>query len=152
MNQANIKRHLLRPLDRRRTLIANQKVILAALERLDNRAFGTAALPILVKSAKSTRKDKGQGSFRDPVYVRKQVLLSKALYLSRRISRSQYVFFASMPVETLNEERSFDGRFENELRQLQEQIDALDKESGLPPDHYWPRGEAPRNLKIGTTH
>jgi len=118
MDQADIKRHLLRPLDRRKTLIANQKVIVTALERLDNRAFGIAALPIVVKSAKSSRKDKGQGFYRDTVYVQKQVLLSKALYLSRRISRSKYVVFAAMPVETLNEERWLDEKFENELHEI----------------------------------
>ncbi len=147
MNQPSIKRHLLRPLDRRRRLIANQKVIVTALERLDDRAFGNSALPKFVSSAKSLRKDKGQGFYKDPVYVQNQVLLSKALYLSRRISRSQYVVFASMPVETLNEERLFDGKLDNELHEIREQIDALDKESGLPPDHYWPKGQAPEEFQ-----
>lgn len=118
-----------------------------ALERLDDRVFGTAALPIVAKSAKSSRKDKGQGFYKDAVYVQKQVLLSKALYISRRISRSQYVVFACVPVETLNEERWLDGTFENELRRIQEQIDALDKESGLPQNHYWPRGQAPEEFQ-----
>ena len=147
MNQAHIKRSLLRPLDRRKTLLAVQRVVEKALERLDDRAFGTAALPIVVDSARSSRTNKGHGSYKDPVYVQKQVLLSKMLYISRRISRSQYVVFASMPVETLNEERWFDGTFDSELHEIQEQIDTLDKQSGLPQNHYWPKGQAPQEFQ-----
>lgn len=147
MTQANIKRYLLKPLDRRKTLIANQKAISRALERLDDRALGTAALPIAAKSVKSSRKDLGQGFYKEPVYVEKQVLLSKALYLSRNVSRPQYVCFASMPVETLNEERWLDGQFGNELHEIEQQINAIDKESGLLPDQYWPKGQAPEEFQ-----
>lgn len=147
MNQSRIKRHLLRPLNRRKTLIANQKVIVEALERLDDRALGNAVLPMAVKSAKSSRDVKVQGIYKDPVYVQRQVLLSKALYRSRRISRSQYVFFASMPVETLNEERLLVGTLKNDLHEIQQRIEVLDKESGLPQNHYWPRGQAPEQFQ-----
>ncbi len=147
MTQAKIKHYLLRPLGRRKTLIANQKAIVSALEQLDDRALGNAVLPAATKSANSSRKDRGQGFYKNPGYVQKQVLLSKALYLSGRISRSQYVVFASMPVETLNEEQLFDGKLENELHEIKEQIDSLDKESGLPPDHYWPKGQAPEEFQ-----
>lgn len=147
MTQANIKSGLLSPLDRRKTLIANQKSISRALERLDARAFGTAALPIAAESAKSSRKDLGKGFYRQPVHVRKQVSLSKALYLSRRVSRPQYVCFASMAVEMLNEERWLNGQFGNELHEIEQQISTLDQESGLLPDQYWPKGQAPKEFQ-----
>lgn len=147
MTQANIKHYLLRPLDRRKTLIANQKAIVRALERLDDRAFGNAVLPVAAKSAKSSRKDGGQGFYKNPAYIQEQVVLSKALYLSRRISRSEYVCFASTPVETLNEERWLDGQFENELHKIKQQINAVDKESGLLPDQYWPKGHSPEEFQ-----
>ena len=147
MTQANIKHHLLRPLDRRKTLIANQLAIVRALERLDERTFGNDALSIAAKSAKSLRKDGGKGFYKNPAYIQNQVALSKALYLSRRISRSEYVCFASEPVSTLNEERWLDGQFKNELHKIEEQIHAIDKESGLLPDRYWPNTHAPEEFQ-----
>jgi hypothetical protein len=147
MAEKNTKRYLLRPLERRRKLIANQTAILKALEQLDNRAFGAEVLPKAAKSAKAARKGIGKGAYKDPSVIRKQVELTKALYLSRRISRAEYVCYGSFPVETINEERWIDGQFQSELGKLQLQIDKLDKESGLLPGQFWPRGQAPEKFK-----
>ena len=143
----NIDHYLLRPLDRRRTLMANQKAIVSALERLDDRTLGNAVLPVIAKSAKALRRNRSQGSLKDPAYIKKQVVLSEALYLSRRISRSEYVYFASSPVETINEGRWLDGQFDNELHEIKQEIEAIDKESGLLPDQYWPKGQAPDEFR-----
>jgi len=143
----NIENHLLKPLDRRRTLIANQKAIASALERLDDKALGNAVLPVIAKSAKASRQNGNQGLWKDPAYIKKQVVLSEALYLSRRISRAEYVYFASSPVETLNEERWLEGQFNNELDEIKQQIETIDKKSGLLPDQYWPKGQAPEEFR-----
>jgi hypothetical protein len=143
----NIDHYLLRPLDRRRTLMADQKAIVSALKRLDDRTLGNAVLPVIAKAAKGVRRNGSQGSLKDPAYIKKQVVLSEALYLSRRISRSEYVYFASSPVETINEERWLDGQFNDELHEIKQEIEAIDKESGLLPDQYWPRGQAPDEFR-----
>ena len=74
-------------------------------------------------------------------------MLSEALYLSRRISRSEYVYFASSPVETINEECWLDGQFNDELHEIKQEIEAIDKEVALLPDQYWPKGQAPDEFR-----
>src|SRR5271157_2253990 len=143
----NIDHYLLRPLDRRRMLISDQKAIVSALERLDDRTLGNAVLPIIAKDAKEVRQNGSQGRWKDPAYIKKQVVLSEALYLSRRISRSEYVYFASSPVETINEECWLDGQFNDELHEIKQEIETIDKESGLLPDQYWPKGQAPDEFR-----
>lgn len=143
----NIDHYLLRPLDRRRTLMADQKAIVRALEQLDDRVLGSAVLPGISKVVENVRRSGSQGLWKDPEFVRKQVVLAEALYKSRRISRSKYVFFASSPVETINEERWLDGRFNDELREITLELKAIDKESGLLPDQYWPKGQAPDEFR-----
>jgi hypothetical protein len=143
----NIDHHLLRPLDRRRTLTADRKAILRALEQLDDKTLGSAVLPSISKVVENARLSDSQGFWKDPAYARKQVVLAEALYKSRRISRSEYVLFASSPVETINEERWLDGRFNDELREITLELEAIDKESGLLPDQYWPKGQAPDEFR-----
>jgi len=138
---------LLRPIDRRRTLGANQKAIASALERLDERTLGNAVLPLAAKSAKALRGNGTGTSLQEPAYIRKQVVLSQALYLARRISRSEYVYFASSPVDTVNEQRWLDGHFDDELHEISQDIAAIDKQRGLLPDQYWPMGQAPEEYR-----
>lgn len=139
--------YLLKPLDRRRALMADQKAIASALERLDDRTLGNAVLPVIAKSAKALRRNGRQGLLKDPAYIKNQTALSEALYLSRRISRSEYVYFASSPVETINEERLIGGQFSDELREIEQKIEVIDKESGLLPNQFWPKGGAPEEFR-----
>lgn len=143
----NIDHYLLRPLDRRRTLMANQRAVVSALERLDDRTLGNAVLPAIAKSAKALRGNGSQRSLKDPAYIREQVVLSEALYLSRRVSLSEYVYFATSPVEMINDERWIDGQFNDELHEIRTELDAIDKESGLLPDQYWRKGQAPEGFR-----
>jgi predicted ATPase len=143
----NIDHHLLRPLDRRRTLTADRKAILRALEQLDDRTLGRAVLPGISKVVENARRSGSQELWKDPVFARKQVVLAEALYKSRLISRSKYVFFASSPVDTINEERWLDGRFNDELREITLELEAMDKKSGLLPDQYWPKDQAPDEFR-----
>jgi hypothetical protein len=125
--------------------MADQKAIVSALERLDDRTLGNAVLPEIAKATQEVRGS--QGSLNDPAYIKKQVVLTEALYLSRRISRSEYVYFASSPIETINEECQLDGQFDDELHEIKQEIEATDKESGLLPHQYWPKGQAPDEFR-----
>lgn len=138
-----IKQHFSKPLHRRKSLRADQRAISTALERIDDRVLGNAVLPDLARSAKDAGQDLGEGWWKTPAYVSRMVLLAKALYISRRISRSKHVFFASSSVETINEERWLDGEFNDELREINQRIEAIENEAGLRPDDYWPKGETP---------
>ena len=143
----NIGHYLLKPLDRRKTLIADQKAIVRALEQLDDRTLGSAVLPGISKVVEDARRSGSQELWKDPSFARKQVVLSEALYKSRRISRSQYVYFASSSVETINEERWLDGKFNDELHEIKQKLEVMDKESGLLPDQYWPKDQAPDEFR-----
>lgn len=138
---------LLKPLGRRRAIKADRQAIATALERLDDRTLGNAVLPEIARAAKDERRLGNQPSWRDPTQVLKQLALTEALYMSRRISRSMYVYFASSPVESINEARCFEGEFDDELWNIKQAIEAIDKQSGLRPNQYWPRGQAPDEFR-----
>jgi hypothetical protein len=143
----NVDHYLLKPLDRRKALIADQKAIVRALEQLDDRTLGSTVFPDIFKAFKDACQSGVQEHWKDPAFAMKQVVFAEAFYKSRRISRSQYVYFASSPVERINEERLFDGRFDDELHEIKQKFEAIDKESGLLPDQYWTKGQAPEEFR-----
>lgn len=82
-----------------------------------------------------------------PEGVAKFVALAQALYASRRISRAQYVFFASNPVVRIHEDRWMERLSDDDLRKIEKQMDALEKKYRLKADEYWPVGEAPKDYQ-----
>jgi len=137
-----VKRALLKPLARRRQQVTDRKTLLAALDRLNNRALGEELLSEIVGMVSASHGDRDSWSWKNPDAVRESVVLGQALYASRRISRQEYIFFAASPVEGIHESRWIDGEYE-ELQPIQQAIDAVLKESGLGPDEYWAIGEGP---------
>jgi hypothetical protein len=71
------------------------------------------------------------------------VALAKALYVSRRISMSQYVIYAVSAVEGVHDGRLLYGAYDDELRPINQALREVEKRHGLAHDQYWPRGEGP---------
>lgn len=138
---------LLKPLARRRPNTADQKAVIQALERLDNYALGVELLSQLREVIKTAKQDKRSGRWKDPDYVKKSVALAHALYMARRCSKEEYVFFAAFPVENLFDSRLSDGVFNGELGPINQAIDKIREERGLGPDEYWKVGEGPKDYQ-----
>jgi hypothetical protein len=66
------------------------------------------------------------------------------LYVSRRISTQEYVFFAGSPVEGLSESRVLN---DPELKSIIEAIEQVQKQHGLSDDEYWPLGGGPEEYR-----
>jgi hypothetical protein len=138
-----IRRALLKPLGRRQHRIADRKAVVTALERLDERAIGEHDLPEIVASISASRGDRSPVSWKDPEAVRRSVALAKALYAARRISRQEYVLFASKPVEGVHEARWLDGAYEADLLEINQAIESIKRNHGLRPDQDWLLAQGP---------
>ena len=138
---SRIRRALLRPLSHRRKTAADRHRIIEAVAHLDTRAFGEHVLPETLAVA---RRKRGADSWKDSANAGRFVALAQALYAARRVSRQEYVLFASFPVEEVHEARWIDGQYERDLGDISRQMDELEREYGLASDEYWPRDQAPR--------
>ena len=115
-----------------------------ALRRLDERANGEAALRQMQSYLNEIRSSARSVDWKDPVHAAKMVTLAKVLYASGRISRHEYVFYATVPVEDIHEHRMLNGAYRDELEPINKALTQLHQEYGLGPDEYWPRGEGPK--------
>jgi hypothetical protein len=142
-----IRRFMLGPLGRRPLSRPDPRFYLEALQRLDERALGESTLRQLHGVIASLRQTKGAKNWKDTVRAKADVALAKALYASRRINQSQYVFFAVAPVEMVHEARIVDGYYKAELQPIEEAIEKIEREHGLEPTQYWARDEGPKEWK-----
>ncbi len=145
--KTSVDRYLLKPLRKRKSLAADRKAIAKALDRLDDRILGTAVLRNISKAAKVARDNGGADSWKDPEVIRTQIKLSIALYESRRVSYPLYVYFVVAPVESINEQRWFDGRFNDELDEIKRKIEEIEMEGGLRPNQFWRRKDVPERFR-----
>jgi len=138
---------VLKPLVRRRANVADQEALISAFERIDQLAIGGDLLRQLHEVLNDFHQDKSSKSYGNPDSARKSVALAHALYLSRRISKQEYVFFAVYPVENVFDRRMADGKFENELGPINKAIEKIRKDYGLKSDEYWKVGDGPEKYK-----
>jgi len=138
-----VRRYLLRPLVRRPQRVADRKAFIDALGRLDNRALGETVLAQLRDVLSFSRSDKAQGYWKDPVFARKAVALFTALYVSRRMTKHEYFYWAAYFVEAVLEKRWTDGKYKNEVKPISQAMDDIERQHGLQPDEFWPLGTGP---------
>ncbi|HTG31990.1 MAG TPA: hypothetical protein VLB76_03590 [Thermoanaerobaculia bacterium] len=137
-----LRRFLLKPLARRHSA-SDRKALVAALERLDNRSLGEDILAQLQDLLSEMRNDRKESRWKNLDYVTKSVGLTRALYMSRRISTQEYVLLATSPVEGIHESRITDGHYDSELEPLSKAIDKVREAHGLSTEEYWSIGEGP---------
>jgi len=87
--------------------------------------------------------DKANEYWKDPVFALKSLALVTVLYLSGRISKQTYFYWAAYFVEAVHEERWLDGKYENELDPISQAMDDIERQHGLQPDESWSRGTGP---------
>lgn len=132
-----VRRHLLKPLQRRRPNSFSRKALVSALERFDQQALGELHLPDVVKLIRDPAKLKNDGSWKDPIIVRRLIELVKALCLARRISRQEYFFYALILVEGIHDARIADGAYERDLAATSTAIAGFETKHGLSSDEFW---------------
>jgi hypothetical protein len=138
-----VRRYILKPLQRRPRGSFSRQAIVKALDRLDQRASGEILLPDVLKLMRNPADSKGVGSWKDPTSARRSIQLTKALFLARRISRQEYLFYALSSVEGIHRARILDGAYERDIAPISAAISAIEKEHGLNRGQYWPMGSGP---------
>jgi len=103
--QSKLRQALLKPLVRRQRNSIDEEAILSAYKRLDNRALGIDLLRDLRDVIKDLGKKKSERKHASLHEVKKRVSIAKALYLSRSITISEYVYFAVHPIEGIFDHR-----------------------------------------------
>ncbi len=138
-----LRRHLLRPIGRRRRLATIHREISCTLRQLNERATGELLLKPARDIVLAERKTKKPNRWKDPDAVRDNINLVRVLYLARKIALPELVFYVSLWIEGLNEGRWLDGGYNPELRGVNNSLHALESEYGLKDGEYWPRGQGP---------
>jgi hypothetical protein len=128
--EEEVRRKLLRPLARRGKG-ADQRALIAALERLDDRALGEDILAQVREVVSKARENRKSGAWKDPRTASGFVALARALYSSRRISTQEYVFFAASPVISVHEGRWLDGQYKEDLERISDAMDEVSEACGL---------------------
>jgi len=149
-----VRRILLKPMIRRRTKVSDDKKMAAALDRLDNRVLGESLLAEIPEIKSGLRRGKDPNNWKDPDAVKGKIAFALAAFVSRQISRAEYVFFAAFPVENIHEDRWFEGKYK-ELLPIERAMAAIREERGLRPDEDWRVGKGPKehtelNIEYGT--
>jgi hypothetical protein len=142
-----VRRHLLKPLQRRRPNSLNRKALVSALERFDEQALGELHLPDVVNLARDPAKLKSEGSWKDPIVVRRLIDLMKALRLARRISRQEYFFYALVLVEGIHEARTAAGAYERDLATTNAAMAEVERKHGLSSDQFWGKESGPKEYQ-----
>jgi hypothetical protein len=143
----NVRRALLKPLLSRKSR-SSERQYAEALNALDERVVGENSLEqnraLLLDAKASDRAER----WKNPDYTARSIGLAAALYASRRISKSEYVFYAGFPIESLHDSRLQDGHYEAVLGPISDAIRQIERDHGLLPDHFWLRGQGPRKYTL----
>jgi hypothetical protein len=143
--EKKVRRALLKPISDGTGRSRRRRQYSDALGILDERAVGENALQqnraLLVDPKAADRSEK----WKDPSRAVRLVALAKILCASRRISKQEFVFFASSPVESVHEGRLQGGHYRVMLGPISEAMAGIEKEHGLKPDQYWARGQGPKD-------
>jgi len=142
-----LRQAMLKPLVRRRPNMADNNSLISAYKRIDDLAVGGEILKQLRDVIDTLGKKKKPGSHSDPDSASKQVALAKALYLSRRITKQEFIFFATYPVENVFHGRMAEGVFDSELKHISDTMKEIERAHGLGPDEYWKINDAPLEFK-----
>src|ERR1051325_11021519 len=118
---AFVRRALLKPLAKRRRSSADRVDLIAAFRRLEERGLGEDLLKQLRGILRDKHPQTPEGKLESAT---QQVALARVLYLSRRISTQEYVILAGAAVEGIHEERVSNGAIGNELKPIDQAMDA----------------------------
>lgn len=141
-SSADIRRHLLKPLVRRRTSPAQRDKIEAAFLALEQRAAADTVLPELAARQKKSRASLPEDYLKDPIAAKSRIDFAFAIYLARRISFQEYLFMVSYAVEGVHDGRIADEKYP-ELEELSSGMRQIEQKHGLGPGEYWLTRDAP---------
>jgi hypothetical protein len=128
-------------------MIADQRAILSALERLDQRALGLEVIDRLRKVLSDVGQDLKSVHWGDPDAARRAVDLARALYISRIISTQEYVLYATLPVDRVHGARVTGGYYDKELAPITLAMEVIERAYGLEADDSWPIDERPEEYQ-----
>ena len=94
-----VRRHLLKPLVRRRVLPSERRRIETAFRELEERAVANSLLPEMVAAQKKARSDRQRDHLKDPEAAKLRVQFAAAMYLARRFSLQEYIFLVAHAAE-----------------------------------------------------
>lgn len=139
---ADVRRHLLKPLVRRRTSPAQLSKVEAAFRELEERAAASSVLPELAAQQKQARTNRPKDHWKDPITAKSHIDFAFAMYLARRISLQEYIFMVSHSVEGVHDGRIADKTYP-ELEELSCAMRQIEQKHGLGPGEYWLTKDAP---------
>lgn len=82
-----------------------------------------------------------------PESVHSSVVIATALYRSRRITKQEYVFYCTSPIERIFEHRISIGEYSTEFDSINDAMAELRKDYGLEEYDEWLSGEAPEDYE-----
>lgn len=128
---------MLRPLQRQRRRRLTQRQVIAAAATLEAVLTGDDELQERRESLAAAFSDRTGGGFtRDPNAARRWIEFVQLLYRSRRISWVRYVFYASIAVEGVHDDRWYGEALAPPLDALNAEMEALEQAGEESSDRY----------------
>jgi hypothetical protein len=137
-----VRRHLLKPLVRRRVSPSQIARIETAFGQLEERALASAVLPEMVAELKRVRLEGKKDSWKDPDEAKTRIQLAIAMYLARRISLQEYIFLIADASEGVHQGRIIAKTYP-ELEQLAAEMRQIEADHGPTHGQYWLLQNAP---------
>lgn len=104
----------------KKTIRTDQEALVDAFGRLENFAYAQH----LLSKLPSAQKNKPNWERVDD--VKSWIELASVLYLARRITRHEYVFYCAVPIETLHEHQWMNGLYP-EMKEIDRKIRSVEK-------------------------
>lgn len=132
----SIRRTMLKPL-RKRSLKADQKALANALVRLEEQAHGLHSLSELPRNKKKPNR------WKEAKEVHSFINFAKTAYAARRLARHEYIFYVSVPIESIHDDRLMEGAY-SEIKKISDKIRDVERKHGLKEGEYWPLNAGPK--------
>lgn len=138
---------MLRPMLRRRVDPAPDNKLRDAIAELEVRALALSLLPSIAERQRKARNKREENNREDPASTIAMMEFSKTLYLARKISLQQYVFYAALTIEGVHDGRVEDGLYPD-LEKISNKMREIEIKHGLKQDEYWPRAAGPKEWQV----
>lgn len=133
-----------KPLAKRPKDLCSQDSNAKSLKFLDNWAQSQTIMQDIQQLLYPNNQHENKLSFSNFKDVQTAILQAKALYLSHRFCKEEYIFFALIPVESFHDSRWSSSFYDARVRPIQDKMDEIEKKHGLNSGHYWPEEKGPR--------
>ena len=121
----------------------SRREVVQMAHHFERRAMGAATAAELASRRRSDRTEGKKRSWTDVVSVTEALKLCHAIPKAGQFTWEEYFFHSVVPMESLHDDRTFNGHYKETLDPIFEKLRKFEAEHELKPEEYWPKGQGP---------